>query len=154
MACPPRPLKSPRSAVVAPCGPPISGGLCKESDMRVMLFARVVVGRWVKLTIKSVDTKSPIQACPGESRGGRRSGGQQGGPEPADRRLPGLGGRLRRQSSAADRRGREGGAQGGPCRAVATAHGTKTRRRRLRYLQEHGAGADLPGSGGNVRISV
>src|SRR5713101_6563127 len=46
---------------------------------------------------------------------------------------------------AADRMGREGGAQGGPCRAVATAHGTQTRLRRLLYLQEHGAGADLPG---------
>src|SRR5712671_677379 len=41
--------------------------------------------------------------------------------------------------------GREGGAQGGPCRAVATTHGTETRLRRLLYLQEHGAGADLPG---------
>src|SRR6185295_14974256 len=47
--------------------------------------------------------------------------------------------------SAADRMGREGGAQGGPCRAVATAHGTQTRLRRLLHLQEHGAGADLPG---------
>src|SRR5262245_58927078 len=44
-----------------------------------------------------------------------------------DRRLPGLGGSLRPQSSTADRMGREGGAQGRPCRPVATAHGTETR---------------------------
>ena len=55
-------------------------------------------------------------------RGGRRSGGQQGGPEPADRRLPDLGGSFAHNHR--DRRGREGGAQGGPCRAVATPHGT------------------------------
>src|SRR6266513_2849923 len=41
--------------------------------------------------------------------------------------------------------GREGGAQGRPCRAVATTHGTETRLRRLLYLQEHGARAYLPG---------
>src|SRR6516225_8482587 len=41
--------------------------------------------------------------------------------------------------------GRDGSAQGGPCPAVATTHGTETRLRRLLCLQEHGAGADLPG---------
>src|SRR6476660_7538200 len=42
--------------------------------------------------------------------------------------------------------GREGGAQGGPCRAVATAHGTETRLRRLLHLQEH--------QGPTFRVSV
>jgi len=73
----------------------------------------------------------------------RRCGGGQRGLEPAHRRLPGLGGSLRPQSSAADRMGREGRAQGRPCPALATPHGQGRRLWRLLHLQEHGAGAEL-----------
>ena len=69
---------------------------------------------------------------------------EQGDLEPAHRRLPELGGSLRPQSSAADRMGREGRAQGRPCPALATPHGQERRLRRLLHLQEHGAGAELP----------
>src|SRR3981189_2807543 len=75
---------------------------------------------------------------------GRPCGGGQRGLEPAHRRLPGLGGSLRPQSSAADRMGREGRAQGRPCPGLATPHGQGRRLRRLLHLQEHGAGAELP----------
>src|SRR6516162_3055962 len=74
---------------------------------------------------------------------GRCRYGQQGGPQPAHRRLPGLGGSLCPQSSAADRVGREGSAQGRSRSAVATPHGAARRLRRLLYPQEHGAGCEL-----------
>ena len=57
---------------------------------------------------------------PARSKGG---GGQQGGAEPADGRLPELGGSLRAQSRDPDRMGREGGTQGGPRAAMAAPHG-------------------------------
>src|SRR6516225_5276090 len=61
----------------------------------------------------------------------------------AHRRLPSLGGSLRPQPSAADRVGREGGAQGRSCPDLATPHGATRRLRRLFYLQEYGAGCHL-----------
>ena len=70
--------------------------------------------------------------------------GQQGGAEPADERLPALGGSLCAQSFDPDRVGREGGAQGGPRPAVAPSDGATQRLWRLLHLQEHGARADLP----------
>src|SRR5215813_8303953 len=73
----------------------------------------------------------------------RRCHGQQRGPQPTHRRLSGLGGRLRPQSSAADRVGRKGSAQGRLCPALATPHGEARHLRRLFHLQEHGAGRDL-----------
>src|SRR3954453_17996371 len=39
--------------------------------------------------------------------------------------------------------GREGRAQGRPCPALATTHGTEKRLRRLLHLQQHGAGSHL-----------
>src|SRR6201997_249022 len=62
---------------------------------------------------------------------GRCCDGQQGGPERAHRRLPGLGRSLRPQSSAPDRVGRKGGAQGRSCAALATPHGEARRLWRL-----------------------
>src|SRR5215813_8323756 len=53
----------------------------------------------------------------------RRCGGQQRGPQPTHRRLSGLGGSLRPQSSATARVGRKGSAQGRSCPALATPHG-------------------------------
>src|SRR6516225_11947609 len=72
--------------------------------------------------------------------GPRCPGGEQGGLEPADHRLPGLGRGIRPQSWHHDRVGREGRAQGGLCSARATQDGAKERLRRLLHLQEHGAG--------------
>jgi hypothetical protein len=65
----------------------------------------------------------------------RGRGGEQGGVEPAHRRLPELGGSLRPQSSHPDRVGREGRAQGRPCSALAAPHGQERRLRGLFHLQ-------------------
>ena len=121
-----------------------------RSDGRLHQAVRRVPG--LRLSLLRPDCHSRLSDGAVAARAGgallprdrRRRRGQQGGAEPADGRLPELGGSLCAQSFDPDRVGREGGAQGGPRAAVAAPDGAARRLRRLLHLQEHGARADLP----------
>src|SRR6266446_647780 len=107
-------------------------------------FDRIVI---YGLPERAVTTRAGRALLPSSGRG---TGSQQGGPQPTYRRLSELGGSLRPQSSDHDRMGREGGAQGRPCPAVATPHDNERRLRRLFHPQEHGTGSDLSRHGAEI----
>jgi len=78
------------------------------------------------------------------SRGPRHSGGEQGSSQPANRRLPELGGSVCPQPQDSDRVGGKRCSQGKVCAARVRPDGEEECLWRLLHLQEHGTGTDVP----------